>query len=363
MRPCVLAVLFAASLAAGPALAQAPLAGLPTLTDAQMAAAEARYQRYCSLCHGAERQGHVNDHAPSLKSTSLLASGFPRTLREAIAYGRPGTPMGGYLDEVGGPLSQDELRELTLWLRQVERVEPFQVSHDAIAGDAVLGAKVYEKHCVACHGADGEGGTGTALGNPVMLGLTPDAFLRHAIAEGRDGTPMPAFKDKLGDAELDGVTAFLRSRSSGWKQEKPVLATPPPLDRIVLNPAAAAPEFTLTDGLYVSAAELDRELKAGRKMVLLDTRVTSMWQMTHIAGAVPAPYYASREEVMASLPSDGTWIVAYCECPRAAAESVVRRLREAGVRNTAVLYEGIQGWISLGYPVVAGRTDAVAPAR
>jgi rhodanese-related sulfurtransferase len=90
-------------------------------------------------------------------------------------------------------------------------------------------------------------------------------------------------------------------------------------------------------------------------MVLLDTRVTSMWERAHIAGAVPGPYYASREEVMANLPTDGTWIVAYCECPRAAAESVVRRLREAGVPNTAVLWEGIQGWVSLGYPVVQGR--------
>lgn len=358
MRSCVVSVLFAAMLAAGPASAQAPLTGMPTLTPEQMAASEARYQRYCSLCHGADRQGHVNDHAPSLKSKSLLASGFPRTLREAIAYGRPGTPMGGYLDEIGGPMTQTEIRELTLWLAIVEKAEPFAVSHDPVAGDAVLGAKVYAKNCASCHGANGEGGTGTALGNPVMLGLTPDGFLRHAIAEGRDGTPMPAFKDQLSAAELDGVTAFLRSRSSGWKREKPVLAEPPPLDRIVLNPEAAAPEFTLADGLYVSAADLDRELKAGRKMVLLDTRVTSMWQMTHIAGAVPAPYYSSREEVLASLPTDGTWIVAYCECPRAAAESVVRRLREAGLQNTAVLYEGIQGWISLGYPVVAGRAGA-----
>ena len=353
-------VLFAVTMAGGHAAAQAPLAGLPTLTDEQMTVAEARYQRYCSLCHGPDRQGHVNDHAPSLKSKSLLASGFPRTIREAIAYGRPGTPMGGYLDEVGGPLSQQDVRELTLWLVQVEKVQPLSLSGDAVVGDAVLGAQLYAKNCASCHGANGEGGSGTALGNPVMLGLTPDAFLRHAIAEGRDGTPMPAFKDKLSDAELDGLTAFLRSRSSGWKQEKPVLATPPPLDRIVINPGAAAPEFALTDGLYVSAAELNRELKAGKKMVLLDTRVTSMWQMTHIAGAVPAPYYASREEVMASLPSDGTWIVAYCECPRAAAESVVRRLREAGVQNTAVLYEGIQGWISLGYPVVAGRVEGPA---
>ena len=60
-----------------------------------MQAAEARYQQYCALCHGADRQGHANDHAPSLKSRSLLETGFPTVLREAIGYGRAGTPMGG----------------------------------------------------------------------------------------------------------------------------------------------------------------------------------------------------------------------------------------------------------------------------
>ena len=33
------------------------------------------YQRYCALCHGKDREGHVNDHAPSLRSRSLLESG------------------------------------------------------------------------------------------------------------------------------------------------------------------------------------------------------------------------------------------------------------------------------------------------
>ena len=338
---------------AAPAQAQA-------LTPEQMQSAEANYQQYCSLCHGADRQGHVNDHAPSLRSQSLLETGFPMVLREAISYGRPGTPMGGYLDEVGGPLNRDQIRELAFWLAMVAGARPFAISHEPVAGDVARGAKLYRKNCASCHGAKGEGGTGTALGNPAMLALTPDAFLRHAIANGRDGTPMPAFLGKLDDGQVNDLTAFLRSRASGWKLRKPVLAEPPPLDRIVLNPDAAEPDFDLKDNLYVSAAELDRELRAGRKMVLLDTRVTSMWQMAHIAGAVPAPYYASREQVMASLPTDGTWIVAYCECPRAAAESVVRKLREGGLLNTAVLYEGIQGWISLGYPVVAGRAEGGA---
>ncbi|HEX4854919.1 c-type cytochrome [Arenimonas sp.] len=345
------ALLLLAALAPLPALAQgAP----PLLTPEQSQAAAARYQQYCALCHGPDRAGHANDHAPSLKSASLIATGTPVVIGEAIAYGRPGTPMGAYHVEMGGPLTRQEIRELAFWLMDMAPTDPIEVA-DRVEGDLALGAEVYAQHCASCHGAQGEGGTGTALGNATMLALTPDGFLRHAIENGREGTPMVAFKDVLSPVQIDGVTAFLRSRSAGCEVPEPKLHTPPPLDAYVINPDAAAPSFTLTEGLYVSAAELDRELKARKRMVLLDTRVTSMWERAHIEGAVPGPYYASREEVMANLPTDGTWIVAYCECPRAAAESVVRRLREAGVQNTAVLWEGIQGWVSLGYPVVQGQ--------
>lgn len=351
--------LLAATLLAATGLAHAQ-AALPTLTPEETRATEARYQRYCALCHAPDRSGHANDHAPSLKAKSLLESGYPQVLREAIAYGRAGTPMGGYLDEVGGPLTRLDIAQLALWLLQAEQVTPITLDHAPVAGDPAVGAEVYQQQCVDCHGARGEGVSAPALGNAAMLALTPDSFLRHAISQGREGTPMPAFKDTLSPAQIDGVTAYLRSRGGDWSRPRAVLHTPPALDAYVLNPDAPAPTLELKDGLYVSAAVLDRELKAGKRLVLLDTRVTSLWQMGHIAGAVPLPYYSSAQEVIANLPTDGTWIVAYCECPRAAAESVVKRLREAGFANTAVLWEGIQGWTGLGYPVVGG--DAGAPS-
>lgn len=97
------------------ALLATPLAhaqsGPPELTPEAAAAAANNYQRYCALCHGDQRQGHVNDHAPSLKSPSLISSAFPYLLGETIAYGRLGTPMGAYLDEVGGPMMRREVME------------------------------------------------------------------------------------------------------------------------------------------------------------------------------------------------------------------------------------------------------------
>jgi cytochrome c oxidase cbb3-type subunit 3 len=258
-------------------------------------------------------------------------------------------------------LTRKDIIDLTRWLRDVAKVEPVKIGYQPVAGNATAGAALYQQQCASCHGAQGEGGTGTALGNPAMLALTPDGFLRHAITHGRQGTPMPAFGQTLSAAQIDDITAFLRGRSTGWSVEKRTLHRPPALGQYVINAGGQAPQFgELKDGRYVSSEVLDRELRAGRRMVLLDTRVTSMWQMGHIEGAVPVPYYANRDEAVASLPRDGTWIVAYCECPRAAADSVVKWLREeSGFENTAVLWEGIQGWVSLGYPVTAG--DASKP--
>ena len=53
----------------------------PPLTVEEAAAAAADYQKYCALCHGANRQGNASDNAPSLRSQSLLRSEFPELIR------------------------------------------------------------------------------------------------------------------------------------------------------------------------------------------------------------------------------------------------------------------------------------------
>ncbi|MEC8194158.1 MAG: c-type cytochrome, partial [Myxococcota bacterium] len=32
------------------------------------------YERYCALCHGADREGYAADHSPSLRSPELMGS-------------------------------------------------------------------------------------------------------------------------------------------------------------------------------------------------------------------------------------------------------------------------------------------------
>lgn len=332
------------------------------MSESEKQAAAADYQQYCALCHGKDREGYANDYAPSLRSESLFRSGFPYHIALTISYGRRGTPMGGYSEEVGGPLDQHALQRLVTWLKDQVGVEPDEQFPSVVSGDAALGEKIYADECAVCHGENGEGQIGPAIGNPAMLSMTTDNFLRYAIENGRDGTDMPAFGKILQDTEIDALTAFLRSKAAGWSSTAPEWREPPAADAWILNPDSAPPEFDLQDGQYVKSAELFRALEEKRRMVLLDTRVASMWQMAHIKGSVPIPYYVEDlTDVAGKLPTDGTWIVTYCECPRAAAEHVNDKLRKEGFRNTAVLWEGIQGWVTLGYPVSVGKIREEPP--
>lgn len=328
----------------------------------QDVAAAANYQQYCALCHGDDREGYANDHAPSLRSQSLMTSGLYEMVN-ATAYGRFGTPMAAYLDEMGGPMTMHEIIDLIRWLQSHVELEPFKPTPNAVVGDVEAGKSIYSEHCASCHGQNGEGGTGTALGNPAMLSLTTDEFIRYAIEHGRDGTEMVAFGGILSDEEIDGVTAFLRSRATGWTVEKPVLRSPPKTGDYVLNPDSPKAEFDLKDDLYGTSADLFEALQENRRIVLLDTRSVSQWQVYNIEGSIPIPYYTDYENLdsfLQDLPDDGTMVVTYCACPRAAAERVNTMMRQLGFSNTAVLWEGVRGWVSLGYPVFMGKKSGPA---
>ncbi len=323
------------------------------LTPEQAAKAADNYQKYCALCHGENREGYANDHAPSLKSKQLLQSGVAHSILRPLSYGRVGTAMGGYLDEVGGPLTLDEAWDLTYWLFWQEDVERLRLSENPVEGDVAEGAELYQQHCTECHGKQGEGVNAPALANQSALAHNKDEFIRYAIREGRDGTPMVAWKNVLSSDQIDSITAFLRSKADGWEPTKPVLRELPSKEDYVLNPDADNPDFPIKDDMYVMAADLHAALQAGKRMMLMDTRVPSVWQRAHIKGSVPMPYYVDVDEVISDLPKD-VMIIGYCSCPRAASDHLMRQLRDKGFENAYTMYEGIFGWMNLGYPVMRG---------
>ena len=88
--------------------------------------------------------------------------------------------------------------------------------------DEFASARVnYAKHCVTCHGAQGEGGVKTVdnkklkvpgLGTGHALKHTDEDFVEQ-IMKGGDG--MPEFKDKLSPEEINLLVRFVRHEFQG----------------------------------------------------------------------------------------------------------------------------------------------------
>jgi mono/diheme cytochrome c family protein len=70
--------------------------------------------------------------------------------------------------------------------------------------DPVRGREIYFEACVACHGAEGDGGRG---GGPTLIAGLDAVTLRAIAASGRN--TMPGFGGLYSAAEIDDVVHFI----------------------------------------------------------------------------------------------------------------------------------------------------------
>ena len=119
--------------------------------DERFEAGAAAYAKYCALCHGAEATGYAADHAPSLVSTTFLASASDEYIARGIREGRPGTAMAPYGKLSGGPLDHDEVAAIIAFLRDNGPAR-VRLSGRAVIGDVTRGEAVYTASCQRCHG-------------------------------------------------------------------------------------------------------------------------------------------------------------------------------------------------------------------
>ena len=307
----------------------------------------ALYASLCAVCHAADATGYRADNAPSLVNRTFLESATDDLIRRSIVDGRPGTSMAAYGRERGGPLDPDAVGRIVAWIRSKG---PAVVQLPARAsGDAKRGAPIYAAKCERCHGNAQARATAIHLANPRFLEIASDSFLAYAIAEGRPGTPMEAWKATLDAQQIDDVVAFVRGFAA-----PPVAGTlPAPTGKepLVINPNGKHPSFKLRDDRFVSIDQVKRALEEKRRMIILDARPPSDWMRVHVTGAVSVPYHDQKR--LAEVPNDGTWAIAYCACPHHLSGELVDALRKRGVKTAAVLDEGILEWHRRGYPVIA----------
>lgn len=321
----------------------------------------ALYEKYCQPCHGADLKGYSADNAPSLVSPTFRETADDTFLRIAIERGRAGTAMGGYGKRFGGPLGVVEIDSLIAFIRADTR--PRALPPRPSTGNPVKGLQVYEEHCQICHGTPDQRGNSVHLANPMFLDTASDAFLRVAIEQGRPGTRMDAWRDKLAPQELEDVVAYIRAMA------RPVPPPPESAERkllpiedvpIVIHPEGQQADLELRDDRLVSIEGLAKAYEEKRRLVIIDARPPSDYLRLHIAGAISIPHFNMRD--LDKVPNDGTWVIAYCACPHHLSGIVFDELRKRGYKHSAVLDEGVFAWQRKGHPVIAAEGQLPIPA-
>ncbi|MDP3464505.1 MAG: cytochrome D1 domain-containing protein [Sulfuricurvum sp.] len=78
-----------------------------------------------------------------------------------------------------------------------------------MAGESKMDvSKMFEKECQGCHGPNHEGGVGSSL-DPKVISKKNDYMLVDVILNGKAGTAMPSFKDKMNKDDADKMVDYL----------------------------------------------------------------------------------------------------------------------------------------------------------
>ena len=111
---------------------------------------------------------------------------------------------------------------------------------------------LYTENCAGCHGLEGRGGAAIALADPVYLAIADDASIRRVVANGEQGTSMPAFAQSAGgmltNKQIDVITTEMRSR---WSRPGILKGANPPT--YAANSAGSSQNGEVAYGTYCAS--------------------------------------------------------------------------------------------------------------
>ena len=177
------------------------------------------YAENCAGCHGSEGHGGA---AIALANPVYLAVADDAVIRKVIATGVRGTAMPAFAESVGGMLTDAQIDVITKGIRSHWSKQGILDSANAppyapkSSGDAHHGEAAYKTYCESCHGANGDGGKGSAITNNSFLALVSDQGLRTIIITGRPELGAPDWRGNvpgkpMSDQEVTDVVAWLGS--------------------------------------------------------------------------------------------------------------------------------------------------------
>lgn len=183
------------------------------------------FKQNCASCHGYGGDG--DGAAASLlmpKPAKLAEKNLSRDrIGNAILNGVPGTAMPAWRD-----LPPDQIEDLIAFVQTLEpALAPAKnaeapVSAAIAAAESEPGKKLFQQHCVSCHGVKGDGNGPAAATLPrrpsSFLVDRPDPkYAEQVIANGVPGTSMPPWSMRLSETERTELVTYVRSLYSSDK--------------------------------------------------------------------------------------------------------------------------------------------------
>ena len=179
------------------------------------------YASQCVACHGADGLG--TGIAPALNDPAVREKAVEE-LERTITFGNAGTLMAGW----SNVLAPEEISAMLTLIQRWDEVPtgaipapdvPIPTTEESLA----LGAELYSTNCSRCHGPEGQGKPiAPSLNVKSFLTETTDQALQQIITLGVPGTAMPAWGDRMTEAEIQAIVGFLRQ----WEATAPEVAQP-----------------------------------------------------------------------------------------------------------------------------------------
>ena len=188
----------------------------------QLALGVTLFAENCVACHGADGLGTAM--APALNDPLIRQNRTPEELQRTILNGVPATLMAGWANV----LDETQVAALAALIEGWESVpagaipapdRPVPVTAESLA----LGQQLFTQYCSRCHGPEGQGTRrAPALNVQSFLTTRNDAAIQQIVTAGVPGTAMPAWGDRMTDADIQAIVGFVRS----WEPTAPEVATP-----------------------------------------------------------------------------------------------------------------------------------------
>ncbi|MCP4426320.1 MAG: c-type cytochrome [Chloroflexi bacterium] len=181
-------------------------AAAETMADERIEHGKHIYEEQCVSCHGAEGEGGVGT---ALNNRGLLKNTLDAVFFSVIRSGVPSTEMPSWSVDYGGPLTDEDIKNVVAFIRAWEPTAP-EIVPVVFTPDAARGALLFSTTCALCHGEDGMGGDeAPALNDPARLGALEDDWYRATIKNGRPAKGMPTWGTVLSPEQIEDIIALI----------------------------------------------------------------------------------------------------------------------------------------------------------